>query len=265
MKRVFVFVFACVFLTACNRMVTGDNGKERAPVETRSYAVDGPYHELEVGRAFSVVMSDTVAEPSVSIAADLHERVIFRIEEGTLVIGLKPGRYGNLDEALVLLPYNPQLDEVELGGASHFSCNLPLVAAEVSISLSGASTFEGMVNASHELDIEAGGASHITAEIQVPTGNVDIELGGASSATLRGTTNVLDMDVSGASNLNAVSLDAASVRGEVGGASQADVLCCQSIAVDVSGVSHLTYGLVGDGCAPTVNCRTSGASTVSRR
>lgn len=265
MKANILVLTAAVLLAACSSGVVKFGNDDNEPAETRTYALNGSYHELEVGRAFNVIMSDSVTEPSVQIAADLHDKVIFRIDEGTLVISLKPGHYRNMGEAVVLLPHNPLLDEIELSGASHFASSLPLEAAEVSLSLSGASTFEGVINASRELDIELGGASHLTAEIQQPAGSTDIELSGASTATLSGATGVLDMDVSGASNLNAVNLDAANVKGDVSGASTADVLCCQSISVEVSGVSHLTYGLAAAGCTPAVNCRTSGSSTASQR
>lgn len=266
MKNKLLVFAACAFLVACNGgIVSQSDNANNTPVEKRVYPIAGTYHELEVGYAFNVVMSDTVTEPSVQIAADLHDKVIFRIDEGTLVISLKPGHYRNMGEAVVLLPHNPLLDEIELSGASHFASSLPLEAAEVSLSLSGASTFEGVINASRELDIELGGASHLTAEIQQPAGSTDIELSGASTATLSGATGVLDMDVSGASNLNAVNLDAANVKGDVSGASTADVLCCQSVSVEVRGVSHLTYGIVADGCTPAVNCRTNGSSTASQR
>lgn len=265
MKKIVVNVAAVLLLSACNLVVTDGDVKNWGPVETCVYAIDRSYNELEVSNAFTVVMSDTVAEPTVSIAADLHDKLVFRIDEGTLVIGLKPGRYGNLDEALVMLPHNAQLDDIELSGASHFSSTLPIAAAEVSIGLCGASSFKGTVQASRELDIEASGASHITAEVQAPSGSADIELSGASSATLDGAVDVLDIDVSGASSLNALNLVASSVKGDVGGASKADVLCCQSISVAVGGTSHLTYGLVSAGCTPAVNCRTSGASTATQR
>ncbi len=245
MKHAILLVTATVLLTGCQITINSDNCKTYGQALTRTYSLTGQYHELEVSHAFSVTMSDTVTVPTVTLDSALHERLLFRIEDGTLKIGLKPGTICNMHHSTVLLPYNPDIDDIDISGASSFTALTPLSAKKISIELSGASNFNG--------------------SLLQPADMVDIDLSGASTAVISGTTNVFDINISGASNLDATNLDATTVTGSLSGASMADVLCCERLKVYASGASNLTYRTVADGCTPEVNCSTSGSSTVSIR
>ena len=244
MKTNLLTLAAAVLLAGCNVNINiePDLAKDNGPALSRTCPLDGDYHELEVSQAFDVVMSDTVGVPVVTLDSSLFDRLLFRIEGGTLKIGLKPGSYNNIQAASVLLPLNPRLDEIDLSGASSFIAESPLRSERMSIELSG--------------------ASHFSGSIQNITGELDIDLSGASSAIVTGSTALLDIDLSGASHLDAQNLDATSVKGEICGASDARVLCCEQITVEVSGASSLTYCTLADGCTPVVNCPASGSSTV---
>ncbi|MBP5678181.1 MAG: DUF2807 domain-containing protein [Bacteroidales bacterium] len=239
-----------------------DDSVDHGAPATRVYAINGRYHELEVSHAFEVTMSDTATVATVTIDSMLHDRVVFHVDDGTLKIGLKPGTYSNIKTATVTLPLNTSLDDIELTGASRFTSNSPLAAKKISIDLCGASYFNGDIKNAQTVDLEVCGASHFNGSLQPEIDKLDVELTGASTAIISGTVNVLDIDLSGASNLDAGNLDTKTVNGDISGASTASVLCCDAIKVDVSGASHLTYSTVADGCTPVVDCHTSGASTV---
>ena len=245
MKRVYIFLAACALMAGCVHVTINNdnNDEEYGPAVTRVYTIDGTYDELEVSHAFDVTMSDTATAATVTIGEALHDRVVFRVEEGTLKIGLKTGHYKNINKASVVLPVNRSLCEIELSGASSFTSDINLTASEISIDLSGAAHFDGSIEHNGELDVE---------------------LSGASTATITGTTYLMEIDISGASTLDASDLDATTVKGEVSGASTASALCCDLIKVDVSGASHLSYSTIADGCTPKVDCPTSGASSVTR-
>lgn len=92
-----------------------------------------------------------------------------------------------------------------------------------------------------------------------------ISLSGASQLDVSGNADVLKINISGASTLHASELAAGTIKGEISGASEADVSVCEELNVKVSGASFLTYGTSGSECNPTVKCPATGGSTVSKR
>lgn len=273
MKKIVIMLAVSALMASCINITVNadhDNSEEYGPAEERVYSIGGNYHELEVSHAFEVTMSDTATVATITIDSALHDRVVFRVNDGVLKIALKPGSYHNISTAKVVLPRNEALDEIELNSASRFTAESPLAANKISIELSGASNFRGDIVKAKDVDLEVNGASHFSGSIQMVegssmAGSLSVDLSGAATATISGSTGVLNIDISGASSLNAKKLDARTVEGDVSGASDARVLCCESIEVDVSGSSTLTYSTVADGCEPTVKCSTSGASTVTRQ
>lgn len=263
----------CALLTGCIHISVDDDNdsiSKNGPSVTKTYTINESYHEIDVSHAFTVTMSDTATVATVTVDSAVLKYVVFRIENGTLKIGLKPGILRNIHALKVTLPYNASLDEIELSGASDFITSMPLNAEEISIDLSGASNFTGDITMAKEVSIEASGASHFEGSIQMQEnltmiGSLEVNLSGASSANIRGCVDVLDIEISGASSLDANSLDTRAVKGEISGASSAGVLCCEGIKVEVSGSSDLTYGTIADGCDPIVDCPATGASTVTRR
>ena len=75
----------------------------------------------------------------------------------------------------------------------------------------------------------------------------------------------MDVDISGASTLNASLLETPSVLGDISGASTADVTICSNLKVNLSGASTLIYGLISPDCNPVIDCPCSGASIVRPR
>lgn len=265
MKYTLILVATCILMVGCVHItINADDMKDNGPVVTRTMSLENRWHGLEVSHAFDVTMSDTASVATVSLDSALMDKLVFIVEKGTLRIGLKPGIHGTMSRASVTLPMNPALDDIELSGASTFYADSPLSAKEISIEMSGASHVKADVRVAQKVDIEAGGASHYEGSVQ-QVAVLDVDLSGASTAVVGGSVDVMEMDVSGASDLMAGDLDAATVKGDVSGASTVNVLCCEKIAVDVSGASLLSYGTVADGCSPVVSCNSSGTSTVTRR
>ena len=269
MKRLLIILAVSTLIVGCIHITVNDdndNEKDYGPRVTRVYAVDGNYHELEVSHAFNVIMSDTATVATVTIDSALLDHIVFRVKDGALKIGLKPGIYNNVRHASIVLPRNNRLDDIELCSSARFYIESPFASEKISVELNGASVFSSDFVDVTEFDLEASGASYFIGSIQmIETGHLDIELSGASTADISGCTDILDIDISGASIINAKNLDTKDVKGNVGGASNADVLCCESIKVNVSGASNLTYSTIADGCEPVVSCPTTGNSTVTRR
>ena len=251
MKQTLIMLSMCFLFFGCTR----DWGSPT----TKNYPINGTYTGLDVSNAFQVTVSDQVNEVVVTVGSLAHPRVIVKVKEGKLHIGFKPHTIYN-GVATAVIPASI-IRDLELSGASSFTGDLS--GDDVEIDLSGASSFNGSIDA-RDLDFEISGASTCVSYIE--TKDLDIELSGASRATINGRCwDRMEMELSGASHLNAIELDATAVHGTMSGASDADVTCCSNLNVELSGASTLTYGTYSDECHPNINCPASGGSVVRPR
>ena len=236
MKRTFSLIALCTLLLGCG--CTKDFGNPT----TKNYAINGTYNKLNVSDAFQVTVSSQVTDVEVTVDERAHDQMDVYVKNGTLYIGFKTIISTYTGTAKAVIPANTALHAIDLSGASSFSGNLN--GSDVKIDLSGASYYSGDVTAS----------------------SIELDFSGASKANLRGYCgSTLDIELSGASILYAAGLDAQDVKGDMSGASTADVTCCDYLRVNLSGASTLTYGTTSSSCDPTVRCETSGGSTVRER
>lgn len=234
MKYTIALISVCALLMGCS--CTKDFGNPT----TKNYAINGTFNGLSVSHAFDVTVSDGVSDVVVTVGEKAHDLLDIYVKNGVLHIGFK-SITGYNGTAKAVIPTSV-IHDLSLSGASSFTGDLS--GNEVDVDLSGASTFRGNV---------------VTSEI-------DIELSGASEATIVGSdVSKMEIELSGASDLSAEYLEVQSVEGNISGASKADVTCCTSLRVNLSGGSTLTYGLVSNDCHPTDDCTTSGGSTVRVR
>lgn len=251
MKKTLIMLSVCFFFFGCTR--------DWGTPTTRNYPINGTYTGLDVSSAFHVTVSDQVQDVVVTVGDLAHEKVLVKVIDGKLHIGFKPHISYNGD-ATAIIPVSI-IRDLELSGASSFKGDLS--GDDVDIDLSGASFFKGNIVA-HDVDFDISGAS--TCESHVETDEIDIELSGASHVTLNGLCqSTMELEISGASNLNATHFNAPSIHGNISGASNADVTCCTSLNVNLSGASTLTYGVISEDCHPAINCPASGGSVVRPR
>lgn len=251
MKKTLIMLSVCFFFFGCTR--------DWGTPTTRNYPINGTYTGLDISNAFHVTVSDQVQDVVVTVGDLAHEKVLVKVIDGKLHIGFKPHTSYN-GEATAIIPVSI-IRDLELSGASSFKGDLS--GNEVDIDLSGASFFKGNIVA-HDVDFDLSGAS--TCESHVETDELDIELSGASSAILNGLCQSnMELEISGASKLEAAHFNAPSIHGNMSGASNADVTCCTSLNVDLSGASTLTYGVISEDCHPAINCPAFGGSVVRPR
>ncbi|MCR5050413.1 MAG: DUF2807 domain-containing protein [Paludibacteraceae bacterium] len=213
-----VLAVGMLLLSGCISSYFRDYGQ----VESRTMATPGAYTKLDISHAFTVEMRPDITEPIITMPEGLFDKLIFRVGNGTLEIGLRQWNLGNVRELMVELPMNADLTSIKESGASSM-------------------TVYGLTKLQR------------------------VRLSGASSLLVSGSTEELQIDLSGASNLDARDLLADGIKGQLSGASDADVTVCHELKVDLSGASHLSYGLISPTCNPVINCPASGASTVIRR
>lgn len=241
MKKILTLLAVCAMLCSCGPMDWG-------AMETINYPIDGEYTALDISNAFQVTVSvgETEQAAVVTIGEKAHQYVQVEVKNGTLYIGMKKWNYMSNELPTVVLPASSAmaLEELRLSGASSFKGTL--FGDNPSMKVSGASRFDGTIAPNAD--------------------NIEVELSGASYATLNGFCDgELEIDISGASVLDGTSFPCAEINGEISGASHADVVCCESLKVDISGASELTYSTPSDECNLKVDCECTGASSVHSR
>lgn len=109
-------------------------------------------------------------------------------------------------------------------------------------------------------DISSSGATsfHVT---EVKNEKMTIEASGASSFDMSGETVALDMELSGASKVEAERLKAARVKITLSGAGKANVFASEELDANVSGAGNVTYA----GEPKKVYKKVSGVGTVSKK
>lgn len=253
MKKTLIMLSLCALFFGCT--------KDWGVPTTRNYPINAIYTGLEVSDAFQVTVSDQVTDVVVTVGDLAHKNVEVKVVNGKLHIGFKPMSFNGYNGVATAVIPATLLYNLDLSGASSFTGNLE--GYNVEIDLSGASSFKGNVS-SADIDFDLSGASSFTGSVE--TEKLEFNLSGASTVTVEGNSNTyMEIDLSGASQLHAANLETPMVFGNMSGGSFADVTCCSSLNVELSGGSTLTYGTINDDCHPVVNCPCSGGSMVRPR
>ena len=251
MKKTLIMLSLCALFFGCT--------KNWGTPTTRNYPINAVYTGLNASHAFQVTESNEVTDVVVTVGDLAQERVIVEVKNGKLFIGFKPNTMYN-GTAYAIIPTSV-LRDLELSGASSFTGDLS--GDDVDIDLSGASSYRGNVTAD-EIDMDLSGASSYTGN--ATANKLSINLSGASNVTVDGSCqNTMKIGLSGGSQLNASALNASAIHGNMSGGSTANVTCCSSLNVELSGGSTLIYGTISDDCHPVVNCPCSGGSMVRTR
>lgn len=108
--------------------------------------------------------------------------------------------------------------------------------------------------------ISTSGASDVVAS-GIKSDEFHIDTSGAGSVQVSGETKTLEMEMSGAGDVDAKELHAEKVTVSSSGAANAEVYASQELHADVSGAGNVTY--YGD--PKTVKGDTSGAGSVTKR
>ncbi len=251
---------ACLLMAVANPDAAAQRKKKTANKgpEERSYTLAGTYTRLDVSSAFDVVVSDTVKAVLVTLPAHLQENMVVEVQNDELTIRLQ-GQHRLKERPRVVLPYNPRLTKVELSGTSTFTTPKGLNGDNVKVDIGGASRFEGNLTGK-KVEIELSGASWFHGHVEA--GIVEYDSRGASSALMTGSVFMtLDLDLSGSSGLDAKNFTAKKVRGEMSGASNVVVQCTESLRVNLTGASTLTY----IGSPRDINCQTDALSRVIKK
>ncbi len=188
---------------------------------TREEVTISGFTGVKVSDAFHVFISFSETEEHIVIEAnaDVQEYIIAEKRQNNLIVRLK--NYTNIkgNATLNVFITTRDLTYFSASGASNITLENPLVVRDAEIDLSGASTFYGEMNVSRlRLD------SH-----------------GASNSDLFGSAGRLEASLSGSSELRNLDFRVQNLDIKLSGASDAMLSITESIYIDASGASSLTY------------------------
>lgn len=199
----------------------------------------GSFDGIDAGGAVEVhVKQDAASSVRVETDENLVPYVDVYTEGNTLMIHPKKGY--NLDPSKEIVVYvsAPDYKSIEISGASKLIGDNAITPHE-------------------QLNLTGSGACKISMEMG--GGKLVGDISGATTLNLKGQVADLNMEASGASDINGYDLVADEATVDVSGASGAQLTVNKNLKAEASGASHIHY----KGNA-SVTQNTSGASSVSK-
>ena len=197
------------------------------------------FNKIEVIGGFNVILTQgTVEKLTIDADDDILPKIITEVRGGTLIIRLENNTWNKNTKNLTAELTFIHLDGIDVSGAVKITGTNPMKFSK--------------------LEIEGSGASKI--DLNLSATRLDCNFSGASEITLKGNAPEFEVDLSGASNLEALDFLTRKCNIECSGASDAQVYATESLNVEGSGASKITYS----GNPSNVDSDMSGASKISK-
>jgi len=207
---------------------------------TTQQATFSDYDMIEASHAFTVYVSFSDTEESIEIEANnnLHQYIEVKKENSVLKIGFD--RNINIRGSATLNAYitTKHVSGYAGSGAARFVVEDAIDAEEANIYLSGASAFTG------KLFVD----------------RLYADLSGAAVINIDGSSDLFDLEASGASKVRDYGFNTKTLRAELSGASNMYITVHEEIDIEASGASSLYY----KGPAVIIRQDLSGASSVKK-
>lgn len=198
------------------------------------------YSRLDVSHAFDVVVNYSDTEEKVLVEADdnLQEYILVETDGDRLIIRFDRSMHIRGKATLKVHLTTKELHSFDVSGASTVTLNNELETTDAKVELSGASSFEGTINAT--------------------TGTFDFS--GASESEFSGAIQTVHVEGSGASIVKGYDLIADVMNVDLSGASELRCTVNDELDVKASGASNVRY----KGNGVVVYQDLSGASTLRK-
>lgn len=206
----------------------------------RVFAITNRYTQLNIENAFDVYVCDTASRITITCNENAMPEVVEAEGGNKLIIRNKSTNTNGLSQ--VTIPYNPNLTNIRISGASMFNSNHALKGRSIKIDLSGSSNLNCNIEANE----------------------LNLHLEGSSKANLSGRVGIINLNLGGSSNLasrmvgNGYALICDNCNGSMSGSSDAYFHCDGNINVSLIGASNLYYS----GNAIISGSSTSGSSEI---
>jgi hypothetical protein len=236
--------------------------KNYGPVTSKNYEFTD-FTRVEISSAFEVeIIQSNAWSITIEAQEQLFENLNVVKTGDTLEINLKwawgdwVSSWGfKRAKARITMP---DLTGLNLSGASKGSITGFKSAHDADILVSGASTLKMDIEAAGT-ELVVSGASRIDGSVKAT--NLRMEISGASRVTLSGSADDLIVEASGASTVALEGLPAQDIDIELSGASRGTVSPGNTMKVNLSGASNLTY--MGNPELEAIEI--SGASTIHKK
>ncbi|MCM1041021.1 MAG: DUF2807 domain-containing protein [Bacteroides sp.] len=239
-KQLLMTVLATGLLCACHAQPSVRIDCNQ-PTVTRNHEITG-FNALTASHAFEVDMFPSDRESvQIMVPGDMEKYVVVSQKGNTLYIGLKDGfSYSFRDkDCLKAYVYFKDLAQVKGSGAAEIDIKGTYDArnGNLTIDLSGASSFDGRV---------------------LNLAKLKAELSGASELDMKGSATDVELTASGASEADLEDLFVRNFSGHVSGASKAELNVSETFSGSASGASRIEV----KGRPRVLKADDSGASTI---
>lgn len=237
-KIVILFVFACLAVSCDSIRLSGTIGEKNVELSET-------YVSLTVEGGIIVRMMESCTVPEIKSDMNILPLVEVFIDDSRLVVRYEEGTNVPWNcRTEVTLPYNGGLNNIELSGASEFSMENEMISsASVILRASGASVFDMEGVMAPDVEIELSGASSFSGNMDV-SDRLVATISGASVLQADGSVNKCTADISGASTFNDRAdsiLEVETFAGDLSGASKARIFSDGTVTGTLSGASILYY------------------------
>lgn len=181
----------------------------------------------------------------------------------------------SMPTAEIYIPNNGRLSKFEAAACSTIDVKPAIKAKELEISCVGVASIN-LSGVADKADITAKGASNIKLDIECT--KLECDIAGAAEATISGSATKAEFDILGASTLRASALKTSQVEAEIAGASTAhlttdiadveasgasniNINCSTQLKASAAGASTIRYS--GD-CQVNIT-KSTGASTIRKK
>ena len=242
MKRHLIFAaLLTVTLSLCGCVIVNFSGfnavNGRGDPESFEFRVD-EFNRVRVDGHIEIhhyaAASDTV---KLEIQPNLLEHFIVEVKDDELVVRSTRNINFNSSKRPVLTVSAPVLEGLTITGAFDFTAHDKINSDSLRLNLSGAGT----------------------GRAEVDVGSLSVNVIGASNFVLSGLADTADIVLSGASDLDALTLQTREAAIRLSGASSAGISSSESLMVNASGAGSVTYR-----GSPSLNLNTSGPVSVRK-
>jgi len=206
-----------LFFTACDDVT---NIKASGDVTTQNHSFSA-YNQIDIESAFTAFIRFSDTEESIEIEANdnLHEYIEVREQSGTLTIGFRDNTNITGNATLNAYIVTKNIDGFSASGASRFIVQDEINEEGVSIFLSGASQFGGVIQ----------------------TISLNADISGASQIQISGSSEDTNLTATGASQIEDFNFSTDYLNVFLSGASQASLTVNEELDVVASGASIVRY------------------------
>lgn len=284
MKKLFLILVAAAVTSVLPAMASNGRAVKITPsdnIVTEHRTISTDFTHISVSSTVKLTVEDRTDNTVVIRANEnILPYVQLNVVDGKLTAGMDKLIIKSAPRGLVIeiaVPNSGRISMVEASGATAVNIKPRIQASKFNAEVSGASKMQVDVTAEKcnvelsgatkmqlafeggAFNLEASGAANVTGTVAAVKSS--FEGSGAVSVNVKGRSESAYVDMSGASNFYGYGFETSVCTVEVSGASNAEVLCTESLAAKASGVSKIAY----EGDCRMSSLSTSGVSSIKKR